>query len=810
MKRGLGTIFILSGMALSAAAQQPIPPAKVPPPVVPIVKPPSPVQPPPQPKVDSAEEISRAAFKKGIDAFQQKQFDVAVAALTQVPELGGYLSLYKHWFLGQADLEISKYKEAEAEFAKIMQGQASSEMKHQAQFNLGETALRQKKYAEAVKRFQPLERKWRRSYRYPEVLYRLMTADLRMGHTASACKRAKKLYAKYPAHVSVRDWGRDLSTAQVDGKKLPCSASKDDFSDRVRSLQWAGESDKAHKELTDLLGKTPAGDRLHLDLVLANFLVNEGSVGDALNLLVRYYPMQKSNLSFLTLLGKAAARSGEYQTAVGAYERAYSISPNSKKGREALFQAAYLSYQFQDYDGAVRKFQQFVKRNPRSGLARDAQWHLAWLQYLRSDYRGALERFAQVQKVAASRRRRHASDSLQERLLYWSAMAHIRLNEYTEANAALNKIIAHNQWSYYGLAAQARLDSIKSKVDEARPSSLMSRQAQPIDGSDDEVTVADAKPADAKAANEVKVEEQESEEAISDSVEGGDDEVTVAKDDDGDEDKMQASDFKDPALRARIDVAQKLTALGLPELARWELFEVEKRTRNKQYLRMLINAYEGIQSFHRSAGIAELNFSKEREAGGLDGARSLWTAMFPQAFKTQVANSAKKWSVPQEWIWSIMRTESLYKTDVVSPVGAKGLMQLMPFTARNLYKLSGDTVPDHLDLLNPDLNVRLGGQYLARLMLKFNGSLPLVAAAYNSGPHRVESWLVSFGHLETDEFVEHIPFLETRNYVKKVVRSYNLYRRIYAQDQGANGFLAKALGVPIPTRAATRENWETM
>jgi soluble lytic murein transglycosylase len=88
--------------------------------------------------------------------------------------------------------------------------------------------------------------------------------------------------------------------------------------------------------------------------------------------------------------------------------------------------------------------------------------------------------------------------------------------------------------------------------------------------------------------------------------------------------------------------------------------------------------------------------------------------------------------------------------------------------------------------------------------------LPLVAAAYNSGPHRVESWLVSFGHLETDEFVEHIPFLETRNYVKKVVRTYTLYRRIYAQDQKPDTFLAKGLGVPIPTRAATRESWETL
>src|SRR5665213_2732371 len=100
--------------------------------------------------------------------------------------------------------------------------------------------------------------------------------------------------------------------------------------------------------------------------------------------------------------------------------------------------------------------------------------------------------------------------------------------------------------------------------------------------------------------------------------------------------------------------------MGLNDLARWELIEVEKRTRNPQYLRLLISAYEGITSYHRSAGIAELDFSTERESGGLEGAKSLWTAMYPQAFKASVQGSAKHFSVPAEWIWAIMRTESLY------------------------------------------------------------------------------------------------------------------------------------------------------
>lgn len=740
-----------------------------------------------QAETPPSEEAAKAAFKKGVEAFQKKDFDAATKFLMEVPELGGYLSLYKHWYLGQALLQMGKAKESENEFAKVEASQASSELKYQAQFFHGEALLMQGKFLEAAKQWAPLERKWRRSYRYPEVVYRLMQVDQKLGKLNFLCGRARKLYADYPAHVSVLSWGPDLKQVELNGKKLNCPADNDDFASRVRSLQFAGESEKAHKEILEMISKAPEADKFRMDMILANYLVGEGSVDDALNLLIRYYPGQKANFNYLTLLGKAAARSGEYQTAVGAYERAYLTSPKSKKGREALYQAAFLSYQFQDYDGAVRKFQQFIKSNPKSGLAKDAHWHLAWLQYLRADYKGALVQFDAAFK--AYKKKRRQSDSLGDRLLYWMAMSHIRIKEFAEARADFKRIIARNSYSYYGLAAQARLDSMPELADEVKsrePSSLSKVDASP----------------------ERSVEEEkESEEALAEQT---DEAAPQASDEVEVEDSLVASEFKDPAVRARIDVAQKLVDLDLQDLARWELWEVERRTRNREYLRRLISAYESIGSYNRSATIAELRFSDERERDGLENGRSLWTSMYPQAFRVHVTDSTKQFGTPQEWVWAIMRAESLYKPDVISPVGAKGLMQLMPYTAKNLNRLVGKATDSPIDFMNPQTNIRLGTQYLARLQQKFRGHLPLVAAAYNGGPHRVESWLVNFGHLETDEFVEHIPFLETRNYVKKVVRNHTLYRRIYAKDLKPVDYLAKPLGVPIPSRASTRESWETL
>jgi soluble lytic murein transglycosylase len=743
-----------------------------------------------EPPTPTADPTSRDVFKKGVMAFQQKQYDKAVEALIKVPELGGYLSLYKHWFLGQSYLELGKYQPAEVEFSKLLSGQASTELQYQAQFLLADTAIRQKKYAEAVTRLTKLEKKWRRSYRFPEVLYRLMVADLKLNRAASLCRRARKLYADYPANFLVVHWGSDLRQVEIEGRKLPCQATRGDFSDRIRSLQWAGESDKAHREITELLARAPASERVSLDLILANFLVNEGSVDDALNNLIRYYPQQKQNMGYLVLLGKAAARSGEYQTAVGAYERAYGISPGSRKGREALYQAAYLSYQFQDYDGAVRKFQKFIKANPKSGLAKDAQWHLAWLQYLRSDYKGALQKFEEVRKATQSKRKH--SDSLQERLMYWIAMSHIRLKQWNDAAKAFESIVSKNAYSFYSLAAQARLESIKGKLDEQKVRVPTALRAVPLDG----------------APDAAEAQSRESEEDLAEPAK--DEPAPVAVEEGGETEGIQASNFKDPALRARIDVATNLIALGLEELARWELIEVEKHTRNSQYLRMLISAYEKISSFHRSAAIAELSFGRERESAGMDGGRALWQSTFPQAFKPWVTKYSASAGANPEWVWSIMRAESLYKPDVISPVGARGLLQLMPYTARNLARLAGDSAENAPNTLDPETNIRLGAQYLARLKQKFKGNLPLAAAAYNAGPHRVEGWLVNFGHLETDEFIEHIPFLETRNYVKKVVRNHTFYRRLYAKDQATVGMLAKGLGVPIPSRAATRESWDSL
>lgn len=137
-------------------------------------------------------------------------------------------------------------------------------------------------------------------------------------------------------------------------------------------------------------------------------------------------------------------------------------------------------------------------------------------------------------------------------------------------------------------------------------------------------------------------------------------------------------------------------------------------------------------------------------------------------------------TVPPELSLAIARQESELNPEAVSPAGARGLMQLMPATAQKVAKELG--IDYSRDRLTSDweYNARLGQTYLAGLIAEF-GSLPLAAAGYNAGPHRVSRWIAEFGdprsgRVDMIDWIETIPFYETRNYVMRVMEGLHVYR----------------------------------
>ncbi len=129
-------------------------------------------------------------------------------------------------------------------------------------------------------------------------------------------------------------------------------------------------------------------------------------------------------------------------------------------------------------------------------------------------------------------------------------------------------------------------------------------------------------------------------------------------------------------------------------------------------------------------------------------------------------------------VMALIKQESTFKASVVSPSKAYGLMQLLLKTANLMAKKYKKRVY-RANLFMPEINIKYGVEYLKELIDKYNGNIYYALAAYNAGDHRVDNWLPFMGNVTNEEFVEMIPFKETRNYVKLVIRNYHYYRFYY-------------------------------
>jgi soluble lytic murein transglycosylase len=143
-------------------------------------------------------------------------------------------------------------------------------------------------------------------------------------------------------------------------------------------------------------------------------------------------------------------------------------------------------------------------------------------------------------------------------------------------------------------------------------------------------------------------------------------------------------------------------------------------------------------------------------------------------------------------ILATIRQESAFEAQAVSRAGARGMMQLMPGTAKSVARSLGLPHTDHRLLNDPHYNIQLGRAYLGRLIDEFDGSYILALAAYNAGPARARQWMRDNGdprqpHVDVVDWIELISFEETRNYVQRVLENLQVYRQVLGDGQRAQG-----------------------
>ena len=156
--------------------------------------------------------------------------------------------------------------------------------------------------------------------------------------------------------------------------------------------------------------------------------------------------------------------------------------------------------------------------------------------------------------------------------------------------------------------------------------------------------------------------------------------------------------------------------------------------------------------------------------------------LYPQPHQSQVKTMAEKTAIPQALIYSIMKQESAFNEKTRSAADAMGLMQMIPRLAKQLSKKFSVMYTTPEDLYNPDINIQLGSFELMEQIKKQAGQLTFVAAAYNAGPGALSGWLKTRNRSDILEFIEEIPYEETRTYVKLIARNKLFYDRISKRD----------------------------
>jgi soluble lytic murein transglycosylase-like protein len=241
--------------------------------------------------------------------------------------------------------------------------------------------------------------------------------------------------------------------------------------------------------------------------------------------------------------------------------------------------------------------------------------------------------------------------------------------------------------------------------------------------------------------------------------------------------RMEKPDWPEIAekdMPSELRLAYELTALTDARDARLEIQKNLKRS-NQQYadalLADLYNSYGDMLLMMRSARRAFPELATVEQ----DVVPAYFLKMYyPMKYKDAIIANAQKNNLDPFLIMGLIHQESTYNPLARSPVGATGLMQLMPPTAKEIAR----RIHSSANVEDPEVNIRLGTVYFRQLVNMFGGVVQLAVASYNAGMGNVIRWRRAAPHKPLDEFLESIPFPETRNYVKRVTMLSASYRRL--------------------------------
>lgn len=595
----------------------------------------------------------------------------------------------------------------------------------------------------------------------------------------------------------------DIDYVEMTAGIEKCPIALDDFLSRMRRLLFSAKEFQAQREI-DIYLKSQTNGLKDYEKVYIQAIYNShrGEPDTAFKALQKY---EKELIG--TDLGEnyfyIAQRAGyldEAEKIIDLLVGRKDIKVSQKN--EWLFQKGLLFYQNGKYPQALDIISKLQKthsahlKKKKNKNYEQLAWLSSWINYLMGNYSEALKGFDTMKDYTTDK----------NRLAYWMAMSYMKIHEELTALQIFKKLaepINNNKsYSYYNLLGWIRHSELKKTNDNNEVMQVL--YAMTKDKQAHFPVISEDFSKSRMLDLYIQILDQPinlDEEQIN--VVNTENDVIYSEENAGIEVKSE-----DELLKNFV-WAQFLVENKKEELAKWHLYELEKNLKDKLKIYELADFYLKSQFYYRALSLVQRAAFMLNENVSFDSSNLALNALYPEAYKDITFKQADKRNINPYFLLSLMRAETQYKPDAISPVGAIGLMQFMPYTQEKVSDLIGLPIQNE-DLFKPEMAIKFGAAYIKKLSVEFNKLEPLMAAGYNGGPHRVKSWIKKTGSIDFDVFIEKIPFAETRTYVKRVLAYKSIYEKIYNKDYKAESlnYLIKPFDLKLDNPLSLKEEWE--
>ena len=664
------------------------------------------------------------ALKKSIDHYDGKRYREALAAVAGINDaekapFGDYLLLYR----AKASMELKRYPEA-LEYFRLLE-------KHFPDFyRLREAVMGQCQALLELKEYESVRSllgKYRQFTGAEPTYYEARALHLEE-KKEEALALYLQIYAKYPSSpYSSPSYDNIL---KLSPNAFSGARNYQIRFERAENRIREGDYSSANTLLA-ALGQVSAPDAKtaqRRSLLRAEAEYNLNRTTAALTILESFKTDDPDMHARALYLEGAGRRRLKQETAfIALRDRALKLYPRSSDTEELCYSVATYYDVNYEYRKAHDAYKVLVQAFPKGKYAERAQLKTALAAWFEGNYAGAAQEFRNY--IIANPGSSTAGSGM-----YWLGRCYAKAGAVEEARLLYRRAMALIGDGYYGLRAREAEEDLKN-VQIVADGGFPKIDFQEIRTLCDGIRLPDLEAIADPDANGIKI------------------------------------------LRR----SEQLAAAGLESLAIAELRRGgEQYPHNRMafyYVTAKISALNG--SFYDSISTLRRVFPDYNARSMDELPKDVWDLFYPARYADIVAKHAKNAGLDTPLLLSLIRQESAFNPRARSRANARGLMQLLPSTARETAAAAKLTRAQAENLYEPEINIRLGTAYFAA-MLRRHGRPELALAAYNAGGARVARWVNEFGDDDIAGFVEQIPFAETRNYVKTVIGNAGHYRKLLA------------------------------